>query len=165
MKHDRIYIADLIGITMPPRPKVWDVFPPFRMWPGKTFFGLDKNRAHCFTVPARENTSDYVQHFELSEGNLQTKIWFLIYGIEYPAEVRYIRQKSGRDVIQFQWKKWPITQTTLREHLQQAYDSLRSEGEPPQQTAVIHHLGENLFLIRFEHYTRIQHRRDIDSIE
>ena len=50
--------------------EVWDTLPSFEIFPEKTFFGMDKNSSHCFTLP-KQMTDPIIRHFGLREGKLQ----------------------------------------------------------------------------------------------
>ena len=63
------------------KPIAWDTLHSFEMWPGRTFFGLDKSSSHCFTLPKKMYPS-LISHFNLRKGNLQSNINFKINGIE-----------------------------------------------------------------------------------
>lgn len=97
----------------------------FEVKPSKTFFGLDKGNSHCFTAPKAINEFA-INTFGLGEGNLQADVKFEIDGELYPATIRLVRinrskpyklradDLEAREVIQFQWKKYPITQRKLK---------------------------------------------------
>ena len=72
------------------RVEVWETLPSFEMWPEKTFFGLDKSAAHCFTLP-KQMTDPMIRYFGLREGKLQVPITFIIADRRYPAIVRWAR--------------------------------------------------------------------------
>ena len=98
----------------------------FEVTPKKTFFGLDKGKSHCFTAP-KEINEFAIKTFGLGEGHLQADIQFEIDGELYPATIRLVRinrskpyklkadDLESREVIQFQWKKFPSTQNKLAE--------------------------------------------------
>ena len=72
------------------RVEVWETLPSFEMWSEKSFFGLDKSAAHCFTLP-KQMTDPMIRYFGLREGKLQVPITFSIAGRRYPAIVRWVR--------------------------------------------------------------------------
>ena len=139
---------------------VWDTLPSFRMWPKKTFFGLDKRNAHCFTLP-KEVTDRFIRHFSLCEGSLQKNITFVIRDHEYPAEIRWVRINRSkpyklqaeelpiRDVIQFQWPKEKVTQNAFRNNLQTAFDLIASGKKNEDHSVTFHHAGDSIFLVQF----------------
>ena len=129
------------------RPQVWDTLPSFRMWPKKTFFGLDKNRAHCFVVP-NELKEGCIDLFDLGEGNLQSEIVFSFRGIDYPAEVRLARLKD-RNVIFFQWPSFRQTYLMFRTALSESYSKVSSGGSNNEQSVDFIHCGGNEFIVRF----------------
>lgn len=143
-----------------PRSEVWDTLPSFRMWPKKTFFGLDQNKSYCFTLP-KEVTERLIRFFSLSEGSLQREINFLIKDQVYPAEIRWVRinrskpyrlkaeELPERDVIQFQWRKFENTQYAMRENLQAAFDLILSDEDNDQYSVTFHHAGDFSFVISF----------------
>ena len=137
---------------------IWDTLPSFRMWPKKTFFGLDQNNSHCFTLPKAVN-EQFIQHFALGERRLQREITFLINNDEYLAKIRLVRMDRRRprvlqegdlpqrEVLQFQWKSFEDTQFEIREQLQVAYDSIVS-GNNDRQCVIFHHAGSSAFIIQ-----------------
>jgi len=130
------------------------------MWPKKTFFGLDKRRAHCFTLP-KEVTDQFIRHFALREGRLQRDITFLIRDHEYSAEVRWARINRSkpyklqaedlpeRDVIQFQWPREDLTCGAMRDNLREAYDLIASGERNEDYSVTFHHAGESSFIVHF----------------
>jgi len=139
--------------------EVWDTLPSFRMWPKKTFFGLDKSNAHCFTLP-KAVYDQYIDFFALGAHRLQTEIKILINNQEFRAEIRLvIMDRSNprkleaddlpsRNVLQFQWKSSDETQTAIRNQLQTAYDLISSGNKNDQQSAVFHHAGGTVFILQ-----------------
>lgn len=151
--------------------KAWGVIPSFSVSPKKAFLGLDKTRAHCFVVPKRlypflEDPS-LSSFLETSEHRKQRRIRFIIAGLEYPAELRWVNQNREhtrkikpdklpkRKLYLFQWKKFDETIAAMREMLDEAHD-LVSKGETKHEHRVeFHHLGDDLFLLRFTTSDRV----------
>jgi len=139
--------------------EVWESLPTFEMHPGKTFFGLDKNKSHCFTLP-KQMTDPIIRFFGLREGKLQTEIEFVIDGYVYPATVRWARIDRSRprklepqdlpkrDVVQFQWKNEELTASALRIIFQQSYTYIQFYSRQPTEAATFSHLRENKFLVQ-----------------
>ena len=106
-------------------PRSWDTLPSFEVWPKKTFLGLDKSVSHCFTLP-KSVTQKMINHFELGQGNLQSKLVFIMDGMDFEAEIRMANmdrsktrkrqpgELSARVVILFQWASFPVTQDEFR---------------------------------------------------
>lgn len=138
--------------------EVWDSLPTFEMQPGKTFFGLDKNKSHCFTLP-KQMTDSIIRFFGLREGNLQTNIEFVIDGFAYPATVRWARMDRRRpnklnkhdlpkrDIIQFQWKGNDLTASAIRIVFQNAYANVVKNAKQASEIAIFTHLRGNQFIV------------------
>ena len=71
------------------KPRVNDNLSSFEVWPKKTFLGLDKSKAHCFTLP-KTMTSAVIEKFNLMPGYLQHAIIFVIDGIDYKATAKMV---------------------------------------------------------------------------
>tara|TARA_Y100000746_G_C15442785_1_gene423655 strand:+ start:535 stop:930 length:396 start_codon:yes stop_codon:yes gene_type:complete len=131
------------------------------MWPKKTFFGLDKSKAHCFTLP-KKVTEEYIQHFSLGDGNLQSEIFFIIHGCICPAEIRLVRINRSkpyklrkedlkkREVVQFQWPKEKLTITAFRNSLQLALDQISSGHKNENYPVTFHHKEGSIFSLTFD---------------
>jgi len=129
---------------------------PFRMNPKKTFFGLDKSKAHCFVLP-KATYSAIIHEFGLSERCLVAKASLEISGASFPADVRWARQNRSkpyrlqpedlpeRDVILLEWKKHPETVSAIREALSEAYDRISSGSKNDSQDMVFTYLGRSTF--------------------
>jgi len=140
------------------RPDVWDSLPTFEMSPEKTFFGLDKSAAHCFTLP-KHMTDLMIRFFGLREGNLQHSINLIIEDRGYPAIVRWARLNRSRpiklkpqdlpvrDVIQFDWRSFEITQAAIRIALQQAFEQVSSGKKNTSQSALFVHIRDDDFCL------------------
>ena len=70
-------------------PNVYDNISSFQVWPKKTFLGLDKSKAHCFTLP-KSITQSVIETFNLRSGYLQQNIIFVIDGMDFQATARMI---------------------------------------------------------------------------
>ena len=142
-------------------PEVCGTLPSFRMWPKKTFFGLDKNAAFCFTLH-KDLTDGFIRHFGLREGRLQSEVTFIIRDKEYPATVRWARMDRRnptklakedlpeRDTVQFGWQRFELTQHAMRDNLREAFDLISSGQKNNKQSVMFHHAGDGTFLIQFE---------------
>ena len=141
-----------------PKQRIWTPLTSFDMNPKRSFFGLDKTKSHCFTLPKTLN-ENYIKYFGLSEGNLQKKIFFEINDKQYPAIVRWARQDRSkayklkandlpqRDVLQFQWIKYELTQHAIRDNMRKAYDLVKS-GKTTDLRVKFHHLELDVFMLR-----------------
>jgi len=139
--------------------EVWESLPTFEMHPGKTFFGLDKNKSHCFTLP-KQMTDPIIRFFGLREGKLQSDIEFVIDGFVYPATVRWARmdrrrpnklekhELPKRDTIQFQWKGNTLTVSAVRIVFQNAYSDVEKNSRQPSEVAICTHLRGHQFIVQ-----------------
>jgi len=139
--------------------EVWESLPTFEMHPGRTFFGLDKNKSHCFTLP-KQMTDPIIRFFGLREGKLQTDIEFVIDGIVYPAMVRWVRmdrrrpnkleeqELPKRDTIQFQWKGNNLTASAIRIVFQNAYSDVEKNSKQSSEIAIFAHLRGHQFILQ-----------------
>ena len=139
--------------------EVWESLPTFEMHPSKTFFGLDKNKSHCFTLP-KQMTDPIIRFFGLREGKLQTDIEFVIDGFVYPATVRWVRMDRRRpnklekhklpkrDTIQFQWKGKDLTISAIRILFQKTYNENEYVTNYTSQTAIFSHLRDHQFILQ-----------------
>ena len=139
--------------------EVWESLPTFEMHPGKTFFGLDKNKSHCFTLP-KQMTDPIIRFFGLREGKLQTDIEFVIDGFVYPATVRWARmdrrrpnklekhELPKRDTIQFQWKGSGLTVSAIRVVFQNAYSDVEKNSRQSSEIAIFTHLRGHQFIVQ-----------------
>ena len=153
------------------RPKSWKALRSFHVFPKKTFFGLDRNQSHCFTL-LKNVTEEYIRHFELEEEQLQRKIFLMIDGKKYPAIIRKIRidrsrpYKLGakdspkRDVIQFDWRRYILTQDAIRKETGETYEFVRRGGKNISYELKFHHLEENIFLVRFPEAGSVKHQTE-----
>ena len=145
-------------------PKVWKVIPALAISPKTTFFGLDKNSAHCFTIDQRLHPSfddpEMGGRWGISAYNKQVPIRFVILGQEYPAELRLaiqdrsqarIREPDSlpeRRVYLFQWPKFEETVAAIETAFPEAYKEVRSGNNKHSHRIVFHHLGDDVFLLR-----------------
>ena len=122
-----------------PRPTVHPSVPSFFITPKRTFFGLDKQRAHCFTIPKaiypHIEDGDKFPMFEWhsSKGN---PVGFVIGENQYKAEIRRIDQDRSktrfrdpeefppRIVYQFTWVKFPATSTAIQNLCRESFESV-----------------------------------------
>ena len=145
-------------------PKVWRVIPALAITPKKTFFGLDKNSAHCFTIDQRLHSSfddpEIGGRWGISVYNKQVPIRFLILGQQYSAELRLAIQDRTqtrvyepselpeRRVYQFQWYKFEETIAAIKTAFPKAFNEVRSGNNKHSHRIVFHHLGDDVFLLR-----------------
>ena len=142
------------------RPRTWQTLPSFEVWPKKTFLGLDKNAAHCFTLP-KSVTQQMINHFELGQDNLQSKLVFIIDGMNFEAEIRManmdrskVRKRqpgelSVRIVVLFQWASFPETQDEFRLRLSEEYNSIKNGKAINGDSVIFHHTRMNRFYVEF----------------
>ena len=157
------------SLSLMTRPSVWAVIPSLAITPGKTFFGLDKQKAHCFTIDSRLHRffedPFFADVLGLSEYRKQTDIIFLIGERPFPAKLRRIDQDRSmtrtrkpdelphRTIYQFQWsrgmaKKSDDTIHAIREMFEYSYRQVLSGDNKHGERAVFHHIGDNVFLLR-----------------
>jgi len=138
--------------------EVWDSLPTFKMTPGKTFFGLDKSGGHCFTL--KKSVNDHmIRFFGLREGKLQKEITLVIEDREYNAIVRWARIDRSRpyklkpedlpvrDVVQFDWRSYEITQAAIRILFQDSFEQVLSGNKNIIQSAFFVHIRDNVFYL------------------
>ncbi len=142
------------------RPRTWDTLPSIEVWPKLTFFGLDKNQAHCFTLP-KSCTDIMIEHFNLSSDNLQRRIVFVIGGVDFDAQIRMVvmnRSKTRirkpeelpkRIVVQFQWVSFPNTQDQFRTRLANEYNLIKDGKNGSGDSVIFHHARMNRFYVEF----------------
>jgi hypothetical protein len=128
------------------------------MSPSKTFFGLDKSAAHCFTLP-KSMYYEIIQLFHLKEGNLQVAINLLIDGKTLPAIVRLARQDRSkpikleknalpkRDVIQFNWKGKQETIQSIRTLFANSYIAAENGFKNRSEYAIFTHVRDSYFAV------------------
>ena len=71
------------------KPRVYSSLSSIEVWPKKTFLGLDKSKAHCFTLP-KAITDDVTDILGLTRESLQKRIVFVIDGLDYDAIARLV---------------------------------------------------------------------------
>ena len=140
--------------------EVWRPLLSFDMMPSKTFFWLDKAKAHCFTLPKETNYS-YINFFGLGKKKLQHKVTFLINEKRYYADLRLVQQNRSkvrklrkedlpeRIVLQLGWKKYEMTQFAMGDNLRKAREIIQNGGENKVFKVRFNHLKDDLFLIQF----------------
>jgi len=138
--------------------EVWESLPTFKMTPGKTFFGLDKSRGHCFTLK-KSMTDPIISFFGLREGKLQKDIILVIEDREYNATIRWARIDRSRpyklkpddlpvrDIVQFDWKSYAITQAAIKILFQDSFKDVILENKNIIQTALFVHIRNNVFYL------------------
>ena len=132
---------------MPPRrPELLNVPLSFKIWPGKSFFGLDRNQSHCFTLLG-SLLSEFCAVFELELDRKTAPFFFVINGKEYPSELRLVIQNRTRtiklkasdlpmrELISVQWKKFENTVQAMRELMPKCYQTV-SNGIDNKQYSV-----------------------------
>lgn len=144
-----------------PKAEIWPTYPSFRVWPRKTFFGLDRSSAHCTKVP-KAIAQRMIEDFQLNTNQLQTKIRFIIDGKSYDAAIRLARIDRSRpyrlapddlpvrDVVFFQWPKSESTVKAIKTQLAAAYDRIASSEVNDIQSVLFVHVKENMFQLIFE---------------
>ena len=138
-----------------------EVLPSFLVTPKKTFFGLDKNKAHCFTIPVSAERK-FIEFFSLGEGFLQRDVSLIIGEGEYPAIVRMVRINRSkpyklspeslqiRNKVQFDWRKEKVTQAVMRIELLRSFDQISSGKKNTTQKVLFSHVRDGVFRLRIE---------------
>ena len=144
-----------------PKAEIWTTYPTFRVWPKKTFLGLDRNSAHCVKVP-KTIAKAMIEDFELGANQLQSKIQLIIGGESFDAEIRLARINRSkpyqlapddlpmRDVIFFQWPKYKSTIQEIRSHLAAAYERIARAKPNDVQSVLFVHVKESTFQLIIE---------------
>ena len=142
------------------RPVVHSNLPSIEIWPKKTFLGLDKSKAHCFTLP-KAITDDVTEILGLTRESLQKRIVFVIDGLDYDAIARLVvmdRSKPNklekedlpsRIVVQFQWNAFDQTCEELNYKLSSAVNSILNGDENTSHSVVFTHIRLNRFYLEF----------------
>ena len=142
------------------KPKINDNLPSFEVWPKKTFLGLDKSKAHCFTLP-KSITESVIETFELRQGYLQQNIIFVIDGMDYQATARMVimdrskpnklqkEELPSRTIIQFQWNAFDDTCEEMNYKLSEAYNIVSNGGQNEIQSVIFTHIRLNRFYLEF----------------
>jgi len=138
--------------------EVWTSLPTFEIWPKKTFFGMDKNKAHTFKLP-KEMTQGIIEKLGLGEEKLQAKIELKVGDRSYPAIARVWRGNRDRprklrreDLperlgIMFTWVSYDITIAAIRVAFQDAFQQISNAEVNTKQTATFVHIRSNIFAI------------------
>ena len=151
------------------RPSVWAVIPSLAITPARTFFGLDKQKAHCFTIDSRLHRffedPFFADVLGLNEYRKQTDVVFLIGERPFPAKLRRIDQDRSmprtrkpeelphRTIYQFQWSRVMANKSddtihAIREMFEYSYGQVLSGNNKHGERALFHHIGDNVFLLR-----------------
>jgi|GEM_PF-2009269 hypothetical protein len=140
------------------RPELLESPLSFKLWPGKTFFGLDRNKAHCFTLMG-SLFFDYCSVFNLALDSKIVPIIFVINHKEYPSELRLVLQNRTRlrklersdlpmrELISVQWKKFGNTILALKELMPECYNDLLNGIANQQYSISFRYIGNNRFQI------------------
>ena len=128
----------------------------FKVTPKKGFFGLGKSRAECFTCP-KDTYKSLKREFKLSINNLQQTGFLIMENREFPFDVRYVNQNRSRtriflpsrfkkrEVIQFSWKKYPQTQSKIKEYLTESYSQLLDDNDATVDPVIFSYCGNRRF--------------------
>lgn len=165
-EQNKLIQKDLISIGFSKSmasPKAWRVMPALSITPMTTFFGLDKGKAHCFTIDQRLHSSiedpDIGGWLGISLNRRQVPITFFIEGKYYAAELRLAIQDRSRPrihasedlperrIYQFQWSKFEQTITAIKNMFWEAYEEVSCRNKNHSYRIVFHHLGNNVFLL------------------
>ena len=137
------------------------ILPAFSVIPKKTFLGLDKQSAHCFTVK-KSLTDPFINFFNLKRGNLQQEIQLVTGDGEFPATLRLIIQDKSkpnkigikrnwkeRMVLNIAWKGKEDTIGMMQKNLRSAINLVGRGLRNNRQEVSFEHLGENRFYVSF----------------
>jgi hypothetical protein len=141
-------------------PNVYNNISSFQVWPKKTFLGLDKSKAHCFTLP-KSITQSVIETFNLRPGYLQQNIIFVIDGMDFQATARMViidrskpnklekEELPSRVVVQFQWNAFHETCEEINFKLSEAYNIVSNGGKNDIQSVIFTHIRLNRFYLEF----------------
>lgn len=141
-------------------PNVYNNISSFQVWPKKTFLGLDKSKAHCFTLP-KSITQSVIETFNLIPGYLQQNIIFVIDGMDFQATARMVimdrskpnklekEELPSRVVVQFQWNAFHETCEEINFKLSEAYNIVSNGGKNDIQSVIFTHIRLNRFYLEF----------------
>ena len=137
------------------------ILPAFTVTPKKTFLGLDKSSGHCFTLK-KTLYKPFIDHFELTQGNLQRQIILVTETDEFPALLRMIIQDKSkpnkigikrnwkdRKVLNIGWKGKDETIAMFHRNLTLAINLVSRGLKNNRQTVEFEHLGGNRFYVSF----------------
>ena len=137
------------------------ILPAFSVIPKKTFLGLDKRSAYCFTVK-KSLTDPFVDFFNLQRGDLQQEIRLVTEDGEFPATLRLIiqdkskpnkvginRQWRERMVLNIGWKGKADTVAMMKQNLGPAINLVGRGLRNNRQEVSFEHLGKNRFYVSF----------------
>ena len=126
--------------------------------PKEDIFGLDKSKAHCFTLP-KKMTLPIIDLFNLSSENLQTEIKLEIEGSDVDAIVRRARMNRKkpyklrpddlpkREVVQFDWRFSKETISAVKDLLPKAYTDVSRGSRNTSQDALFTYKGNSSFKV------------------
>ena len=137
------------------------ILPAFSVVPKKTFLGLDKNSAHCFTVK-KSLTNSFIEYFELEKGALQQEIKLVTDKGEFPATLRLViqdkskpnkigikRNWKNRLVLSIGWKNRDNTVAMMHNNLSASINLIGRGLKNNRQIVSFEHLGGNRFYVSF----------------
>ena len=150
------------------KPKVYENISSFEVWPKKTFLGLDKSKAHCFTLP-KSLTETVIMTFNLRPGYLQHNIIFVIDGLDYKATARMVvmdrskpnklekEELRSRTVVQFQWNAFNETCEEMHYKLSDAVEAVQNGKNNDLQSVIFTHIRLNRFYLEFTNKNNPDH--------
>ena len=142
--------------------EVWHSLPTFEIYPKKTFFGIDKNKAHTFKLP-KEMTQGVMEKLNLGGEKLQSKIRIKIGERIYPAIARVwrgnrdrLRKLKREDLperlgIMFTWVSYEVTIAAVKVALQDAFEQITNAGINTKEAATFIHVKNELFILQPSH--------------
>ena len=135
------------------------ILPAFSVIPKKTFLGLDKQSAHCFTLK-KSITNQFMTFFNLKRGTLQQEIQLVTEEAEFPATLRLIIQDKSkpnklgiernwkeRMVLNIAWKGKDNTVKMMQKNLLVAINLVERGLKNNRQEVNFEHLGGNRFYV------------------
>lgn len=118
----------------------------FNVVPKKTFFGLDKSKAHCFTIP-KVNNLKLKEIYNLSEKKLQDNIHLIYKNKKFPAIIRLVimdRSKTrklaredlpSREIIQLSWISFKETKNMIKKEFNYSFNIVSKGGNNEAEIA------------------------------
>ena len=140
----------------PPRPELLDSPLSFKIWPGKTVFGIDKSKGHCFSL-INSLFHEMCAVFDLGLYDRKAPILFVLEGVEYPAELRLVIQDRSktrrlkpedlpmRELISVQWGGFGETIQMFENLLPNCHERLSLGGVNEEDYISFIYSGGNRF--------------------
>lgn len=137
------------------------LLPSFTVIPRKSFLGLDKSSAHCFTMRSAL-FSQYSEFFGLSILKKQVDLIFVDGSGEFPATIRFVNQNKSkpnkigiqrdwpeRHLLSVTWKGKGSTIRFFQQNLDRSVSEIKSGLRIGSQRVRFEHIGDIRFFVSF----------------